>query len=68
MVVQLGSEIDGHRRRSEHLAVDVVAQLCEQGWLERRFHDGQMAYWWTRAAEMALDLNQLVESGQGRES
>jgi hypothetical protein len=44
-------------------------ELCEHGWLERRFHGDEMAYWWTRNAEMALDVNALMDSGvRGREN
>ena len=47
----------------EDLGLYVEAQdLAERGWLERRFvtDDGEMSWWWTPAAEMALDLNALT--------
>jgi hypothetical protein len=44
-------------------------RLREQGWLERRMLDnGDASYWWTREAEMALDLNAVVASSRGREN
>ena len=37
-------------------------ELAERGWLERRFvgTDREMAWFWSRNAEMALDLNVLT--------
>ena len=44
-------------------------ELAEQGWLERRFEpDGAMSWWWTPAAEGALDVNALLESAVGRQN
>lgn len=43
-------------------------ELCEHGWLERRFHGDEMAYWWSAGAEMALDLGALMQSTEGREN
>jgi hypothetical protein len=44
-------------------------RLREVGWLERRMLDnGDASYWWTREAEMALDLNAVVASTRGREN
>jgi len=44
-------------------------ELAEAGWLERRFlPDGEMGWFWTRHAEMALDFNALMESAEGREN
>jgi hypothetical protein len=36
-------------------------RLCEAGWLERRTVDdtGDTAWFWTRKAEAALDMNAL---------
>jgi hypothetical protein len=35
-------------------------ELAEQGWLARRIEpDGELSWWWTPAAETALDLNSL---------
>jgi hypothetical protein len=36
-------------------------QLCDAGWLERRTVDatGDVCWFWTREAEMALDMNGL---------
>jgi hypothetical protein len=44
-------------------------ELAEAGWLERRFEpDGEMSWWWTPAAETALDMNQLMQSTEGRQN
>jgi len=44
-------------------------RLREQGWLERRMLDnGHASYWWTREAELALDLNALNQSVEGRQN
>jgi hypothetical protein len=44
-------------------------ELAEAGWLRRGFEtDGAMSWWWTPAAETALDLNALVASVEGREN
>jgi hypothetical protein len=44
-------------------------ELAEHGWLERRFEpDGEMSWWWTPAAETALDLNGLLQAAEGREN
>lgn len=45
-------------------------ELAEHGWLRRRFvtDDGEMSWWWTPQAEHALDVNQLVQSANGREN
>jgi hypothetical protein len=44
-------------------------RLREDGWLERRMLDnGDASYWWTRGAEMALDLNTLNQSVEDRQN
>jgi hypothetical protein len=44
--------------------------LSEAGWLERRTVEatGDIAWFWTRQAEMALDVNALTESVEGRDN
>jgi hypothetical protein len=41
---------------------DFVAahELAEVGWLERRFVGDDLAWFWTQAAETALDLHSLT--------
>jgi len=52
--------LDGKGMVLEDWAYVDVHPLAEQGWLERRFEpDGEMSWWWTAAAETALDLNAL---------
>ena len=45
-------------------------QLCDAGWLERRpVNDSdEVAYFWTREAETALDLNALNKSVEDRQN
>jgi hypothetical protein len=45
----------------EDSAVPDAEQLADAGWLERRTVDanGDTAWFWTRQAEMALDVNAL---------
>jgi hypothetical protein len=48
-------------------AIPDAHELAEAGWLERRFQpDGEMSWHWTREAELALDVNALVESTHDR--
>jgi hypothetical protein len=36
--------------------------LCEAGWLERRWlPDGELAWFWTQQAETALDVHRLTD-------
>jgi hypothetical protein len=39
-----------------------AVEFAEQGWLERRFvtEPGKLSWWWTSAAETALNLSALV--------
>jgi hypothetical protein len=45
-------------------------ELAEQGWLRRRFvtEPGEMSWWWTPAAEHALDVAGLLRAAEGREN
>lgn len=41
-------------------------QLAEAGWLERRFEpDGELSWWWTPAAETALNVSNLTTPPAG---
>jgi hypothetical protein len=41
-------------------------ELAEKGWLERRVEpDGDASWWWTPAAEAALDMNALTSAYAG---
>jgi hypothetical protein len=53
----------------------VAHDLCEQGWLRREFvpdpengDSDELAWFWTPAAEHALDVNALLQGAQGREN
>jgi hypothetical protein len=44
-------------------------RLAEAGWLERRFtQDGEVAWFWTEAAEKAFDYGELMQSVEGRQN
>lgn len=49
-------------------AIEDCEQLVESGFLEARTLDnGDVSYWWTTRAELALDVNQLTNV-EGREN
>jgi hypothetical protein len=53
----------------EDWAVPDAHWLAELGWLDRRFEaDGELSWWWTPAAETALDLSSLARSVDGRQN
>jgi hypothetical protein len=41
-----------------------AVELAEQGWLQRRFvtEPGALSWWWTGAAETALELAALADA------
>jgi hypothetical protein len=45
-------------------------RLAEAGWLTRQFvgPDREMAWFWSREAEAALDMTQLMQGAEGREN
>jgi hypothetical protein len=44
-------------------------ELEQHGWLETRTEpNGHTSWWWTHAAETALDMNTLTNSTAGREN
>jgi hypothetical protein len=43
-------------------AIPDAHELCEAGWLERRFQDGELSWWWSDRADLALDLAALSRS------
>jgi hypothetical protein len=61
---------EGRGQVVEDWAVPDAERLSEAGWLERRTVDDtdDVAYFWTRAAEGALDLHALTASVEGREN
>ena len=60
---------DGNGQVLEPWAYPDAHRLAEQGWLERRSEDnGDMSWWWTPAAETALDVNGLLQSAEGRQN
>ena len=60
---------DGNGQVVTDEAIPDAHELAEQGWLERRTEDnGDMSWWWTPAAEHALDVSGLLQSATGREN
>ena len=60
---------EGKGQVLEPWALPEAVRLREAGWLERRMLDnGHASWWWTAAAETALDLNSLTESVEGRQN
>jgi hypothetical protein len=59
---------DGCGQVLEDWAVPDAHMLAEQGWLERRFVDGDLAWFWTRQADTALDMAELMTAHIGREN
>ena len=50
-------------------AIPAAHRLADHGWLERRIEpDGELSWWWTAAAETALDVNALTESVADRQN
>jgi hypothetical protein len=64
----------GRASRGEGIVIESDAfpdahELAELGWLERRFQpDGELAWFWTPAAETALDVNSLLQGAEGRQN
>jgi hypothetical protein len=55
--------LEGRGQVVEDWAIPEAHELCEAGWLERRFEpDGELSWWWTREADTALDLSALTRS------
>jgi hypothetical protein len=49
--------------------MDAAHELQQHGWLEARTQpNGDTSWWWTHAAETALDMNTLTNSTAGREN
>ena len=61
---------EGKGQVVEDWAEPDAERLSDAGWLERRTVDanGDTAWFWTHEAEMALDVNALNESVEGREN
>ena len=60
---------EGKGQVVEEWAEPDAERLSEAGWLERRAEpEGPSSWWWTAAAEAALDVNALNESVEGREN
>jgi hypothetical protein len=61
---------EGKGQVVEDWAEPDAERLSEAGWLERRTVDatGDTCWFWTREAEMALDVNALNQSVEGREN
>jgi hypothetical protein len=61
---------EGKGQVVEDWAEPDAQHLCDAGWLERRTVDatGDTCWFWTREAEMALDVNALNQSVEDREN
>jgi hypothetical protein len=60
---------DGNGLVIEAHAYPDAHDLAEAGWLERRFlPDGELGWFWSHRAELALDMNALMQSVEGREN
>ena len=61
---------DGRGQVLEAWAEPDAERLCEAGWLEPRTVEanGDTAWFWTRQAEGALDMNALNQSVEGRQN
>jgi len=58
----------GHGQVLSDEAIPDAHRLCEAGWLERYFRDGQLCWRWSRAAEHSLDVNGLLQAADGRQN
>ena len=58
----------GHGQVVADDAIPAADELCEKGWLERYFRDGQLCWRWSPAAETALDVSGLLRSADGRQN
>ena len=61
---------DGNGQVVTDEAIPDAHELAEHGWLERRFENatGELCWFWTDAAEHALDFNELLRSADGRQN
>jgi hypothetical protein len=61
---------EGKGQVVEDWAEPDAQRLSDAGWLEQRTVDatGDTCWFWTREAEMALDVNALNQSVEGREN
>lgn len=58
--------LDGNGQVLDAWAEPEADALAEHGWLERRQEpNGDLSWWWTQAAEHALDINQLIQVHRG---
>ena len=59
---------DGKGQLVTDEALPDAAELAGAGWLEPRAEkNGDTSWWWTPAAEGALDINALLQSAEGRQ-
>jgi hypothetical protein len=61
---------DGNGQVVTDDAIPDAHALASAGWLERRFENatGELCWFWTDAAEHALDVSGLLRSAEGREN
>jgi hypothetical protein len=53
----------------EDFALGDARELEEHGWLESRTEpNGDLSWWWSRRADIALGLSGLMEGAEGREN
>jgi hypothetical protein len=50
---------EGKGQVLENWAIPDAHRLWEAGWLDRRLEDGELSWWWTAEAELALNLDSL---------
>jgi hypothetical protein len=43
-------------------------ELADAGWLEKRYHGQNAAYFWTQRAETALDLSAVATPHEGSQN
>jgi hypothetical protein len=56
---------DGNGQVVTDEAIPDADALAEAGWLERRIEPGgDMSWWWSAEAEMALDVGELFSTAQ----
>jgi len=61
---------DGNGLVIEPWAYPDAEELVEQGWLEQRVEDatGEPCWFWTRRADLALNISDLMHSHEGRDN
>jgi hypothetical protein len=45
----------------EDWAIPAAHELAEAGWLDRRIEGGEVTWWWSDRADLALSLDALTD-------